>query len=718
MEDLSNKDIIERFKCYLEELKTDDIINEYKESNNSDKKYIIMNLTSVENLLDILKIIFSSLNDKEKEEFLNIHIEILEIKNIEGVILNFKNVLIHNDIIKFIINNTFNKYIYLILSKEDYFKKPQEVFYIFKELVKVSDNKNILINEIVTILDKFRFMSQEIYITRDYTHFDYNDNVFVLNILDILLRFTINGFNKYNLDLDAIKIYALKDEFCFTDCGIFTQYFILTLKAFEISILNYKKRYDYILEDIKTYNSLVEKLDLIYARYKKEFTLSFDNLNNKKRLFLNAMQNKNLNIKIYNLFDYLFLSVMESYEKDSNIENISIFIKMFFDFSRKNYYENIFSNILEVSYHIMNNLKCCTNPYIICDCVNYIILFNTYKDHSEEEKINFIYQFTNFYVTIEKDMTKLYFSDKINYKRSVIEFLGLLTKSTTVCNCIEVSKITNFVFILFDDMNFVMDEYLSNLKKIHKVEKNELTLEEEERSLVENNTIICSGLYKIYLELILNISRNLSKVVQDHKISDKCANIVNYYLNILVGDKRKELILSKEKKQKYKFNPLEIVYKLLKIYINIIDYFDSEFFIDSIINDDRSFSISIFEEISKIIVKHHAFSSNDNLILNKLVKDINQKIENKQDEIDYPDEFCDPIYYSLITDPVVIPNTNNCIMDRKIIETHLMSCNENPFDRSKLTLEILNEFNSQEDIIEIINDFKKRFDLWKQANIK
>jgi ubiquitin conjugation factor E4 B len=56
-------------------------------------------------------------------------------------------------------------------------------------------------------------------------------------------------------------------------------------------------------------------------------------------------------------------------------------------------------------------------------------------------------------------------------------------------------------------------------------------------------------------------------------------------------------------------------------------------------------------------------------------------------EIDYPDEFLDPITQDVMTDPVRLPCGN--IMDRSAILRHLLNDPTNPFTRQPLTPEQL-----------------------------
>merc|ERR1719443_75322 len=53
--------------------------------------------------------------------------------------------------------------------------------------------------------------------------------------------------------------------------------------------------------------------------------------------------------------------------------------------------------------------------------------------------------------------------------------------------------------------------------------------------------------------------------------------------------------------------------------------------------------------------------------------------------VDIPDNYLDPIMAEIMADPVMLP-TSNTIMDRKVIERHIMSNDDDPFNRMKLAV--------------------------------
>ena len=119
------------------------------------------------------------------------------------------------------------------------------------------------------------------------------------------------------------------------------------------------------------------------------------------------------------------------------------------------------------------------------------------------------------------------------------------------------------------------------------------------------------------------------------------------------------------------------------------------------------------------------FIQNDLKIYNILTPPfLNQNFEEKlnvilqshQKNIDYPDEFCDPLLFTEIKVPVIIPETD-IFMDKNIIENYLGDYLINPFSRNPLTIKQLQDYNSKPDIKIKIIDFKHKKEKWKNENI-
>ena len=98
--------------------------------------------------------------------------------------------------------------------------------------------------------------------------------------------------------------------------------------------------------------------------------------------------------------------------------------------------------------------------------------------------------------------------------------------------------------------------------------------------------------------------------------------------------------------------------------------------------------------------------------LSELLKNVSAKVEKlaaatlKDDELfaDAPDEFLDAIMSHLMKDPVRLPSSGQ-IVDRPTIARHILSDQNDPFNRSPLTL----------DMVIPETELKKRIDNWMAA---
>merc|ERR1712007_29327 len=72
----------------------------------------------------------------------------------------------------------------------------------------------------------------------------------------------------------------------------------------------------------------------------------------------------------------------------------------------------------------------------------------------------------------------------------------------------------------------------------------------------------------------------------------------------------------------------------------------------------------------------------------KFVKELNELASSQEAalaNVTVPDNYLDPIMSEIMEDPVLLP-TSKTIMDRKVIERHIMSNDDDPFNRAHLSV--------------------------------
>lgn len=129
----------------------------------------------------------------------------------------------------------------------------------------------------------------------------------------------------------------------------------------------------------------------------------------------------------------------------------------------------------------------------------------------------------------------------------------------------------------------------------------------------------------------------------------------------------------------------------------------------------RTYNIDIEVTRSRIVSMINYMSSDTSLI--PILATLGDEIINDpmiiDDDVEYPEEFLDPIEYIPINDPVILPVTNT-IMDRSIIESLLFTAKQHPITQAALTMNEVDEYTKSEGK-SIIDDFRARYDNWKMS---
>ena len=210
-----------------------------------------------------------------------------------------------------------------------------------------------------------------------------------------------------------------------------------------------------------------------------------------------------------------------------------------------------------------------------------------------------------------------------------------------------------------------------------------------------------NDLYDINLEFILKYT-GLAKTLTSKTINKLSQHI---YYNLYTLCSKKDVLLIYFQKNKI----LNIFLKYFSL-LEIVVSFDKSYDISVTIFDNTTLFLkirNIYDNIFKL-----SLSTNITTIFNELEDKIKNTIP-----LQLPDQFLDPLLYTPIHQPVVLPNSN-IIIDRETIETQLQINQVDPFSRAKLTLEELNSYNEKTEIKDKIKCFQKELNIWKTNNNK
>ena len=255
---------------------------------------------------------------------------------------------------------------------------------------------------------------------------------------------------------------------------------------------------------------------------------------------------------------------------------------------------------------------------------------------------------------------------------------------------------------LLNDLIYLNDECIENLKAIKKYEDllsdkeryNNMSAENkkfEEQRFNEKDRIVRAEikLFNVSLKFLLSLTKVLQVFFIKNEFITNLAGFLNYSLNIFASPLGNELKL--KNLSDYDFNPKFILGGLLSVYSAFYDKIE---FIECVVKDERSYKYANFERAKNLVENSGKIIIDTTDFTNYLsffdkLKEEEKKI--KEEEINYddaPEEFCDNLTALLMTDPVKLPKSQ-VIVDRKTIETHLLSDQTDPFNRSPLTKDML-----------------------------
>ena len=255
---------------------------------------------------------------------------------------------------------------------------------------------------------------------------------------------------------------------------------------------------------------------------------------------------------------------------------------------------------------------------------------------------------------------------------------------------------------LLNDLIYLNDECIENLKVIKnyqdllddRVRYNNMTYENqrfEQARFAEKDRIVRVQikLFNSSLKFLVSICKILQNFLIKNDFISQLAGYLNYSLNIFGSPLKYELKLKNIKE--YNFNPHLILGSILSTYSAFYDKIE---FIHGVIKDERSYNFNNFDRVKNLVANNENITITEKDFNNYIIFVDNLRREEKvlkNEEITYddaPQEFLDALTFLIMTDPVKLPKSQ-VILDRKTIETHLLSDQTDPFNREPLTKEML-----------------------------
>lgn len=275
----------------------------------------------------------------------------------------------------------------------------------------------------------------------------------------------------------------------------------------------------------------------------------------------------------------------------------------------------------------------------------------------------------------------------------------------------------HFINLLINDAIFLLDEalsYMSKLREIQLARDNGTwsSLPHDQRFQQEANLHHLGLLAKFHNVMSNETIRTLQWLTTEIKsifchptIVERITAMLNYFLLHLVGPQKKNLKVKDLKE--YEFKPQALVQDICKIYKNLGSSNEpiAEAFCLAVSRDGRSYSPDLFPQAEAVLNKI------GQVMLGTELEEIAIKVKSlacrqqQEEELlsEAPEEFLDPIMSTIMKDPVKLPSSG-VIVDRPTIARHLLSDQTDPFNRSPLTM----------DMVEPDYELKAKIDKWRQ----
>ncbi|RKP05111.1 ubiquitin elongating factor core-domain-containing protein [Thamnocephalis sphaerospora] len=309
-----------------------------------------------------------------------------------------------------------------------------------------------------------------------------------------------------------------------------------------------------------------------------------------------------------------------------------------------------------------------------------------------------------FYIEVEQTGMSSQFYDKFNIRYNISQVMKRIWSDERHRNRLreetkDLDFFIRFVNLLMNDTTYLLDESLSKLTDIRNIQaemadttawqqKTEEHRKERESQLRQSERQALS-----YVSLgneTVNMLRYMTEEVQAPfiapEIVDRLAAMLNYNLLSLVGPKCTELKVQDPKK--YRFQPRVLLSDIISVYLNL----HQPAFVQAVARESRSYRPELFAKAASVLAKYGLKPEEDIEKLNHFLRDVESSrqadIDEEAELADAPDEFLDPITYSLMRDPVTLP-TSGVTMDRSAIKSHLLSDATDPFNRKPLTVDML-----------------------------
>eukprot|EP01117_Protostelium_nocturnum_P008562 TRINITY_DN3077_c0_g1_i1.p1 TRINITY_DN3077_c0_g1~~TRINITY_DN3077_c0_g1_i1.p1 ORF type:complete len:974 (-),score=379.97 TRINITY_DN3077_c0_g1_i1:61-2982(-) len=549
--------------------------------------------------------------------------------------------------------------------------------------------------------------------------------------------------SKFSISLEDFNKYLkeLREESGSTSFSFITEVFFLTLHSLHIGTI----------QVISQYNSFIQNVAKMQQK-KKEMERNVNQMNGPQRdLMLSILKNHELSLeKMYttkltldsqlmdgNFLDsmlqfYVFVGNWLLFLKGNGEESVSVAFSTLPEFILEDLIDFVsfglrycpeklnvvmMANLLEIIIPMIGSSESIKNHWLRSRLVQ-VIYEMLPQEENGSQTTQFLSLFTNnrigkgqlvpalfqLYVNIESTGRNHQFYEKFEVRRRIGIILKQLREyemhQLTIKKQSESPLFVRFINLLLNDCQYLLDEMLVRLTEIKETESamedqaGWMALDETVRNdrwekLQQNSNTVKSFcvLANQNIDLFNFLSFHTKKPFMVKELVDRIAQMLNYFINHLTGSK--SLDLKVKDPSRFFFDPRYLLRKLIEIYLNFAEFDE---FVQEVVNDGRSFGMQKFKQIIVTLRKNHLLPEENIIQFANFVdriERISKEIDKEQEDLDdIPDEYLDPLFGTLMRDPVILPGSNTT-MDRQWIIKHLLNSSTDPFNRLPLSSDML-----------------------------
>lgn len=285
--------------------------------------------------------------------------------------------------------------------------------------------------------------------------------------------------------------------------------------------------------------------------------------------------------------------------------------------------------------------------------------------------------------------------------QTIGEFLILLEPYKEIIFMVADDNICQkFVHIMIDVYMLYFDEMISYVKKFYN------TINGFTESDVSEETILSCIMWHQNMLFVIDYflqNKNFSEACSGVGTRESFSVMLGKKLHILCGEEKKSLHIMQDHRY---FNPrahLKNTFHVL--YLN----YKNRDIAKAVIQETQFVKTEHIRKMINILLRKNEILVKEFYEIEKFAEMVENEREKEEQEKnrEIPDELLDPIMGCLIENPVLLPETD-IYMERDIILRHLLTSEDNPFNREPLTKSQLEEFNRRPDIAEKIKLFQEK----------